>query len=122
MEILSPIMSQSEVDHYFRFHLPPSVTLKEFESGKSCLRDARLLVMALGGPDVARIFFVHLLVNQNDPQGEFIEAHAYVAGIHANEDELAYGNEGKEHRNVGFVRSNGSDITDMIFSLPWNRL
>lgn len=116
MENLSKTMSQEDLDRYFSNHLPEGVTFDEFQSGYSCYRDARLLVMALGGPDKARIFWYE----EFDGEGEIIDSHAYVVVTQEEDDELSYGNEVYPHRTNGFLRKHGEDLTDEIFSAPWN--
>jgi hypothetical protein len=118
----SPVMSTDDVREYFMQNLPPEVPRDVFEQGWSCYGDARLTVMKLGGPEKARIYWYFELKDPNDPEGDFIDAHAYIVPVDAKDEDLAYGNEFGFNRTAGFLRQKGEDITEDVFARPWTKL
>lgn len=101
----SPTMSASEVDKYFRANLPDGVTMQDLNSGISCLRDARLILIKLGGKEKARIMWLY--------NEQLEDGHAYVCLIDADDNEISYGNESTKIELVtnGYLRLHAEDLT-----------
>jgi hypothetical protein len=86
------------------------------QRGLGCTAAARLIVMDLGGPKKARIYWVNR------------DGHAYVIKNGQAPEEPAYNNSLSKTprplpiRTVKFVREFGRDVTDKYFKLSWAEL
>mgnify|MGYP001558850056 FL=1 len=105
---------------YFKDRLPPGLSQRYYEEGLGCEGYARLITSELGGPKKARIYRIESVYPGDSPQDAV--SHAYVVPENANPRDLAFNNEGPDLKTVEEVLKQGTDVTDEIFSTPWNKL
>lgn len=99
---------------YFKQRLPADLPREVYEEGLTCLGFAKLFIDALGGPQKARAIWV------DDKTGG---GHAYVIPKDPQIPTGVYNKLWEEDRTtLEEIEKKGLDITDDIFSRPWERL
>ena len=123
MERLSPTLSGNIVGEplfdYFKDKLPQGLSPQVYEQGLGCDGFSRLISSELGGPKKARIYVIEQTM-PSDPNEVF--RHSYVIPENANPRDLAFNNWEPDMKTVEEVLEQGTDVTDEIFSTPWDRL
>ena len=121
---LSPTLSGNikgePLFNYFRDRLPPGLRPEVYEHGLGCDGFARLISSELGGPKKARIYSIERVEPGDRPQDAV--KHTYVIPENASPRDLAFNNWGPDLKTVEQVLKQGTDVTDEIFSTPWDRL
>lgn len=124
MERLSPTLSGNikgePLFDYFKDKLPPGLSPKVYEQSLGCDGFSRLISSELGGPKRARIYRIERVL-----PGYRLEdaiSHTYVIPENANPRDLAFNNSEPDMKTVEEVLRQGTDVTDEIFSTPWDRL
>lgn len=110
---IRPEWTQEKLINYFSKRLQslvPALNPTVLNRGLGCTAASRLIVMDMGGPSVARIWWVET------------DAHAFVIRNGQNDKERAYNDSLGLKRTVGYVRSHGEDYTDEYYRYSWSFL